>query len=75
MNRRIAFAAALATSCLVGPHGAAALAAGQPSKERSAPVVVHASDGFDWGDAAIGAAAGIGAALATAGALTLARNK
>ena len=63
----------------MGPFGSAALAAGQPAKERSAPdstpIVVHASNDFDWGDAAIGAAAGVGAALAAAGGITLARNK
>lgn len=37
-------------------------------------VVVRGSDGFDWSAAAVGAAAGIGAALAAAGGLTLARS-
>jgi hypothetical protein len=38
-------------------------------------VVLHTSDGFDWGDAAIGAAAGVGVVVAAAGGITLARNK
>lgn len=37
-------------------------------------VVVHGSNGFDWSAAALGAAAGIGAALAAAGGITLARS-
>jgi hypothetical protein len=77
MHRRITVGVALAS--LVGPLGSMALAADQPAKERpapaSSPIVVHASNGFDWGDAAIGAAAGVGAALAAAGGITLARNK
>lgn len=39
------------------------------------PIVVDIPTGFDWGDAAIGAAAGFGAALAAAGGLTLIRNR
>jgi hypothetical protein len=37
-------------------------------------VVVREGDGFDWTAAALGAAAGIGGALAAAGGITLARN-
>jgi len=37
-------------------------------------VVVRGSDGFDWSAAALGAAAGIGAALAATGGITLARS-
>jgi hypothetical protein len=37
-------------------------------------MVVRGSDGFDWSAAALGAAAGVGAALAAAGGITLARN-
>jgi hypothetical protein len=79
VNRRRAVGAALAATCLIGPLGPAAHAAGQPEKERPTPgsnsIVVHDSDRFDWGDAAIGAATGVGASLAAAGAVTLARNK
>jgi hypothetical protein len=39
------------------------------------PIVVDISTGFDWGDAAIGAAAGFGVAIAAAGGLTLIRNR
>jgi len=69
----------LAAACLIGPPASSALAAGEPSNERStptpAPVVLHASNGFDWADAAIGAAAGVGVAVAAAGGITVARNK
>ena len=79
MNRWSAVGAALAATCLIGPLASTAHAAGQPAKECAAPgsssIVVHDSDGFDWGDAAIGAAAGVGASLAAAGAVTLAHNK
>ena len=37
-------------------------------------VIVREGDGFDWTAAALGAAAGIGGALAAAGGITLARN-
>jgi hypothetical protein len=37
-------------------------------------VVVSGTDGFDWSAAAVGAAAGIGAVLAAAGGITLARS-
>jgi hypothetical protein len=37
-------------------------------------VVVRAGNGFDWTAAALGAAAGVGGALAAAGGITLARN-
>ena len=38
------------------------------------PVVVRGGDGFDWTDGGIGVAAGIGIALAGAGAMVLARK-
>lgn len=64
---------------MIGPPASSALAALEPSNQRStpapAPVVLHTSDGFDWGDAAIGAAAGVGFVVAAAGGITLARNK
>ena len=68
----------LATACLVGPTSTA-LAADEPANQRTtptpAPVVLRTTNGFDWGDAAIGAVAGVGAAVAAAGGITLARNK
>jgi hypothetical protein len=70
--------AALATTCLAGSLVPVAWA-GKPGDEPSAPkaeqIVIQAADGFDWSDAAIGAAAGLGAAVAAAGGITLARNK
>jgi hypothetical protein len=38
------------------------------------PIVVKVDDGFHWGDAGIGAAAGVGAALVAAGGLVLVRG-
>jgi hypothetical protein len=79
MNRRSTVGLALTATCLVGPFAPAAHAADPPTNERSVPrstaIVVHTPDDFDWGDAAIGAAAGVGSALAAAGGMTLARNK
>jgi hypothetical protein len=69
---------ALATTCLAGTLAAGALAGGKPKNEPvhpATPVVLRAANGFAWDDAAIGAAAGFGAALAAAGAITLARNR
>jgi hypothetical protein len=63
----------LAAICVIGSLAPAALAAGKSNNER--PVVVQTGSEFDWGDAAIGAAAGFGAAVAAAGCLTLARNR
>ena len=48
------------------------------SDQAATPAIVHvtASNGFDWGDAAIGAAAGIAiAALLVGGGLTLAQHR
>ena len=56
---------------LAGP----ALADSSQRPSTPAPVVVRASNGFHWGDAAIGAAAGAGAVIAAMGALVLARAK
>lgn len=58
------------------------LSAGEPKSEapftQPAPkvtsIVVHAGGGFDWTDAGLGAVAGIGAALAAVGGLTLSRG-
>ena len=46
----------------------------EPPFTRPATVVVVSSGGFDWTDGGIGAAAGIGIALAGAGALVLTRK-
>jgi hypothetical protein len=66
---------AFATIALSGALTGAAPAGGKPKNEQVTPVVVRASGGFDWGDAAIGAGAGVGAALAAIGGITLARNR
>jgi hypothetical protein len=69
---------ALATACVIVP-ASSAFAADEGANQRTtptpAPVVLHTANGFDWGDAAIGAAAGVGASVAAAGGITLARNK
>lgn len=69
---------ALPTTCLAGSLASAALA-GKPRNQRPVPnvrpIVIHASHGFNWGDATIGAAAGLGTAVAALGGITLARNK
>jgi hypothetical protein len=50
---------------------AAAMRADSPSKEPKPVVVQPTRSGFDWGDAAIGAAAALGLVLAVTGALVL----
>lgn len=63
---------------LAGSLVPAALAGDKPKPgiaPKATPIVVRTADGFDWGDAAIGAAAGFGAALAAGGGITLARNR
>jgi hypothetical protein len=79
VHRRIVLGIGLATTCALGPPVATAWGANQPANERSAPgsapIVVRHPDGFDWADAVIGAAAGVGVALAAAGGITLARNR
>lgn len=79
VNRANTVALPLATICLLGWLAPAALAGGRPSDDRSVPnarpIVLHTADGFDWADAAVGAAAGFGAAIAALGGITLARNK
>jgi hypothetical protein len=50
----------------------ALVSAPQAKTPRDAPVVVHIeNEGFRWGDAGIGAAAGFGAGLVLAGGLAL----
>jgi hypothetical protein len=49
--------------------------AGAPApRANPEPIVVKVDDGFHWGDAGIGAAAGVGAALVAAGGLVLVRG-
>jgi len=64
----IAVAVALAALSPVAHAGAPAP---RPNPE---PIVVKVDDGFHWGDAGIGAAAGVGAALIAAGGLVLVRG-
>ena len=57
------------TACTLALLAGAPAAAAQEERPSRNPVVVEVSDdGFDWGDAAIGAAAAIGVGLAGAGA-------
>jgi hypothetical protein len=65
------------------PHPSTALASGdsknqtpftRPVSPTTTIVVRGVSDGFDWNAAAIGAAGALGAALAAAGAVTIART-
>jgi hypothetical protein len=66
--RLAAYAAvAAALSCPV----AAATRADSPPREPKPVVVQPTRSGFDWGDAAIGAAAALGLVLAVTGALVL----
>jgi hypothetical protein len=66
---------ALVAVCVAALPAPGALAAGKPKNDRPSPVIVQTRGEFDWIDAAIGAAAGFGAAVALAGGLTLARNR
>ena len=66
---------ALVAVCVAASPAPGALAAGKPKNDRPSPVIVQTRGEFDWNDAAIGAAAGFGAAVALAGGLTLARNR
>jgi len=45
-----------------------------PAHPNPEPIVVRVDDGFHWGDAGIGAAAGVGAGLVVAGALVVVRG-
>jgi hypothetical protein len=65
-----AIAAAVALAGL-SPVADAGAPAPHPKPE---PIVVKIDDGFHWGDAGIGAAAGVGAALLAAGGLVLLRS-
>ena len=66
---------ALAAICVAASPAPHARGAGTPKNDRPSPVVVRTGGDFDWSDAAIGAAAGFGAAVALAGGITLARNR
>ncbi len=72
---RLALGTCAAAVALVSAALAGGPSTGQSPPHGATPVIVHTGDnGFDWGAAAIGAAAGIGAASAAVGGLTLARN-
>ena len=66
---------ALVAACIAALPAPGALAAGKPKNDRPSPVIVQTRGEFDWTDAAIGAAAGFGAAVVIAGGITLVRNK
>jgi hypothetical protein len=73
--------AGLAAAALAAPGGAAARPADQPPPPRQtvaaqSPTVTTVSrdEGFDWGSAGIGAAAGAGLILAGAGTLVVTRH-
>lgn len=70
MRRRLT-----STVCTLALLLGAPAAAAQEERPSRSPVVVEVSDdGFDWGDAAIGAAAAIGVGLAGVG-IALAGSK
>lgn len=64
---------ALAALALCPAEGAIG-SSGTPSRERRPVVVEVRRGGFHWGDAAIGAAAGCGLALAAGGLVLLTRS-
>jgi len=71
---RLTLAGALAAAVVAS----GALAGGSKGPDpvpKTTPVIVRTATGFDWGDAAIGAGAGVGATLAAAGVITLARHQ
>jgi hypothetical protein len=69
-GRRSIVAAAVALVAL-SPVARAGSPATHPNPE---PIAVKVDDGFHWGDAGIGAAAGVGAALIVAGGLAIGRG-
>jgi hypothetical protein len=78
---RIAGASLAAAALAAAPGGAAARPADQPPVPQqtvAAPpsevTTVSREEGFDWGSAGIGAAAGAGLILAGAGTLVVARH-
>jgi hypothetical protein len=68
-------ALALVATCVAASPVACAFAADKPKNDPPPAVIVQTRGEFDWSDAAIGAAAGLGAAVAVAGGLTLVRNR
>jgi hypothetical protein len=74
MSDRNKMILALVAVCVAALLPPGALAAGKPKNDRPS-VIVETRGEFDWTDAAIGAAAGFGAAVAIAGGITLARNR
>ena len=62
------------TACTLALLLAAPAADAQERPSRSPVVVEVSDDGFDWADAAIGAAAAIGVGLAGAGVVLAARK-
>jgi hypothetical protein len=72
---RLSFATTCIGAALAGAAPGSAAPKQPPAAPGTAPVVVRASDGFHWGDAAVGAAAGVGAVIAAMGVITLARVK
>lgn len=71
---RLSFATTCIGAALAAAAPGPAVPKQQPAPPRT-PVVVRTSDGFHWSDAAVGAAAGVGAAIAAMGVITLARVK
>jgi hypothetical protein len=74
MRIQLVVCLAIATAAVVATVALAGGSKGPGPTQKSTPVVVKTSDGFDWVDAAIGVAAGVGATLAALGAFTLART-
>jgi hypothetical protein len=71
-GRRLRTAAAVLVAAVTLVAASGATAPRPKPQATQVPLVVKVDDGFRWGDAAIGAAAGFGAALVLAGSLTLA---
>ena len=64
----------IAAATTPGSVGTDARAAA-PSAPPSGPLVIRIDGGFRWGDAAIGAITGFGAALVVSGGIALRRSK
>ena len=80
---RLRFLSTLAAIVIAAATAVPAFAGGEPKNEapfvgslNAPPTVVVTNEGssFSWGDAAIGAAAGVGAVFAVAAVATLARG-
>ena len=70
---RLSFATTCIGATLAGAAPGSAAPKQQPAAPRTAPDYLRTSYGFHWGVAAVGAAAGVGAAIAAMGVITLAR--